>query len=196
VAKNSVRVRGWDYPHVDQNGTPLFGRDWSGQEIEWEHHLEIWRLYQSGQFYHILGMFQDWRDQSSFWPAEENWEWGTFLGLEDTVFRFTEIFEFAARLSLTDAGDDFMHIEIKLVGLDRRKISGAHKRLLFGIGPALSPEFTRPFNHSRLDLIARPKELALDAVSQLFNHFGWNPSKAILREIQSELGNLSTIARP
>jgi hypothetical protein len=36
-------------------------------------------------------------------------------------------------------------------------------------------------------LVANPRELALDAASELFARFGWNPDRGLLRENLDEL---------
>ena len=120
LEKAVVRVRGWDFPHLGQEEEAEVGADWTSQETEWEHHLEAWRFHQSGQFAHLSGIWEDWRDQSGWLPAWEGWQWGQRLPVVDTVHRFTEIFEFAARLALTKAGGDAMYVEASLKGLRRR----------------------------------------------------------------------------
>lgn len=106
VERSSVSIRGWDFPHIDRRKQPHIDVDWVGQELNWEHHLELWRLYQSGQFVHMGGIWEDWRDQSALWPPDRTRKVGSRLEVLDTVFRFIEIFEFAARLCQTDAGDE------------------------------------------------------------------------------------------
>ena len=119
----SVQLRGWNYPHLHRSVQFHIDTDWIGQEFQWEHYLELWRFYQSGQFIHIAGIRSDWRDQSDIWPPATNgWLPGSVLGIGDTVFGFTEIFEFAARLAFTDASDDFMHISVTLKGLKDRRL--------------------------------------------------------------------------
>ncbi|MGH7807080.1 MAG: hypothetical protein ACRENT_03215, partial [Thermodesulfobacteriota bacterium] len=122
VEKTSVQLRGWDFPHVDRKQDPHIDLDWISQEVDWNHSVEVWRFYQSGQFIHYAGIGSDWRDQSGLWPADKGWTPGALLGIVHTVFRFTEIFEFASRLALTDAGDEQMHIEVTLSGLQGRKL--------------------------------------------------------------------------
>ena len=109
VQRCKVLLRGWDYPHIDPSTPdPVPDIDFVEQESEWEHHLEWWRLYQSGLFLSLRGICHDWRDQSDLWPADKNWRRGDLLVIEDTLLTLVEIFEFAARLSNTDAGDDRM----------------------------------------------------------------------------------------
>ena len=97
VERKSVRLRGWDYPHIDYRNQPQMGVDWVGQEFEWQDQIELWRLYQSGQFIHFLALCGDWRDHSEIWPSEPGWRHGQFLYYIDTIYTLLEIFEFAAR---------------------------------------------------------------------------------------------------
>src|SRR5918999_2600983 len=118
LEKTSVQVRIWGFPHLDNNEKLGINVDWIGQEIAWEYYLELWRFYQSGQFVHLSGMAEDWLDRSRLSPPDQSWKPRTFLNVVGAVFRFTEIFEFAARLAFTAAGDEQMRLEITLSGLE------------------------------------------------------------------------------
>src|SRR5438552_1882314 len=66
VNKCKVSLRGWDFPHINRNDDPHIDIDWVGQSYQWEHQLELWRLYRSGQFVSISGIPNEWRDESGF----------------------------------------------------------------------------------------------------------------------------------
>ena len=70
VERKSVRLRGWDYPHVDYQSPPLRGAKWVGQEYECQDEIEVWRFYMSGQFIHFFAIDGEWRDRSTVWPAQ------------------------------------------------------------------------------------------------------------------------------
>jgi hypothetical protein len=95
--------------------------DFIEQATDWEHHVETWRLYQSGQFIHYAAFSDDWRDQSGLWPPDGTWKAGMWLGIGATIYRFTEVFEFAARFAQTAAGDETMAIRIDTVGIAARQ---------------------------------------------------------------------------
>jgi hypothetical protein len=188
VARNSVRFRGWDYPHVDHRGPLLTGADWVGQETSSEQFLEVWRMFLSGQFIHLLAMAEDWRDRSRHLPADGEWVPGRYLHVMDPVYELTEIFEFAARLALTPAGASQMLVEIALRNLKgRRLVVGDHEH------PLEPPHHTatRDWNHlwqgSQTDLIAQPRELAALAAQDLFACFGEKVSPEILRLAQENI---------
>jgi len=189
LEKSSVHLRGWDFPHIDSRNQPHFDIDWIGQESEWEHHLETWRFYQSGLFVDLAGMHYDWRDQSEWFPAPKGWEPNTVLGVVDAVYRLTEIFEFAARVSLTEAGDEKIHIEIVAGGLGGRRlwVDDPGRGPLFADYKASLTEFPYKTEVQRTELAANPRELAIKAAQELFWRFGWDAPVEVLRDIQAGL---------
>jgi hypothetical protein len=188
LQKTRVSLRGWDFPHLEDLTSPHVNIDWIGQESEWSHHISSWRFYQSGQFIHTSCMPIDWRDQSDFWPADDQWKPGALLGVGDAICCFTEIFEFAARLALTDAGDEQMHIDITVGNLRQRRLYvDTRRRSSFHTTYRASIEkYPHAVELSRPDLIAGPRGLALEAASELFKRFGWNTAIDILRDWQNE----------
>lgn len=191
VRKRSVRIRGWDFPHYDLHKPPHIDLDWVGQELEWEHFLFSWRLYQSGLFAHITSFPIDWRDQSSYWPPDSNWKPGTLLGVTDSLFVFNEIFEFAARLSLSEAGDDRMFISIKACNIASRRLYLDDAPMFGLIQPYVSSIEEFPYSRqiSKSELISNAKELALEAACELFKRFGWKIDITNLRPIQERIQN-------
>jgi len=193
VQRSSVELRGWDYPHIDHKSSPLLDLNWVGQDTDWNHYLETWRMYQSGQLLHTSGMIEDWFDQSSIFSIEPGWEPGRILYAINTLFKYTEIFEFAARMALAIEGDDPLQVQITLHGLRGRRLTEEGVRLVLSIYNFVSSMDSFPYqvDKSRTELIARPRELALDAAQQLFQRFGWNVSLEFLREEQFRLRSTS-----
>ncbi len=189
VQKTSVELRGWDFPHLDPHTKPHIDVDWVGQESEWEQYLEVWRFYQSGQFVDIMGMPGDWRDQSKLWPPDADWESGALLGVGDALFTYTEIFEFAARLALTEAGDERVHIEVTASGLNGRRLrfDMRNRWPMLRHYEASIQELPYSVELLQAALVAEPWQLALEPAMELFQRFGWNPTKDMLRDLQGQL---------
>lgn len=192
LRKTFVQFRGWDFPHLDRQVQIERYEDAIGQELEWDLTLEYWRFVQSGQFIHLSGLPIDWRDQSSLWPAtkDRDWKSGVLLDVVDTVFRLTEIFEFSARLALTEAGHEQMHIEIGIYNLKNRRIwLNPHLgRMPFSLEYRTSMDkFIDPLDLKRTELAANPRQYALKYALELFKRFGWNASQEVLSGIQSDL---------
>ena len=189
LQKISVQLHGWDFPHLDSRTPPITDADWVGQEIDWLHHIELWRFYQSGQFVHISALAEDWVDESIDSVAAKDWDPIHSLSVERTVFRLTEIFELASRLALTEAGDEQMHVEILVKGLGGRVLRvNSETRVPFPLSMKASvKELPYKVDLSLTQLITAPRDLALKPALELFRRFGWDPSLEILRDIQGEL---------
>lgn len=183
LEKMVVRIRGWYFPHLDHKKNPHIDMEWIGQEFDWEHHKSAWRFYQSGLFIHLGSIRFDWRDESSRWPADNNWKPGMLLGVGDTVITFTEIMELASRLSLSKAGDQQMYIGIVVHGLKGRSLYvDSNERWPFDSTYTSSLEnYPNELNVSRQKLVADHKDLAIKAAQDLFKRFGWSPTVDVLR---------------
>ncbi len=189
IEKTAVQIRGWDFPHVDIHNQPVYGGDWVQQEIEWEHHLASWRFYQSGLFIQTSGFWVDWRDQSNFWPADSGWQPQTRLGVADSLFVFREVFEFAARLSLSEAGGDSIFISLKACNINGRKlyIDEDPTFELFQQYPASISEYPYTKEIAKSDLVATLEEQGILGAAELFKRFGWNPNLTTLNGLMNHI---------
>jgi hypothetical protein len=188
VERNSVRLRGWDYPHVDYQSPPLRGVDWVGQEFDREDEIEVWRLSMSGQFVHFFALAGEWRDYSTTWPPEPGWRPGVYLYYIQTIYTIVEISEFAARLALSPAGATTMRVEIDLDRLQGRQIVETDSRFRFSqTYDTQVPRWKYPWQGTQTELIARPRELAAVAACELFAQFGLDVSLETIARLQAEM---------
>jgi hypothetical protein len=188
VEKNSVQLRGWDYPHIDHTRPPLRGDDWVGQEYDREDQVESWRIYPSGLFVHYFTMAGDWRDRSSWWPAEPGWRSGQEFYYLDTIFSLREIYEFAARLALSPASASPLRVEIDLQGLRGRRLTTTDREIaMFGDYRTQVAGWTHHWEGAQTELIARPRELAALATQDLLARFGLNVSLETLGRLQQRM---------
>lgn len=186
LSKTAVRLRGWDFPH--QGNRPLLygkGKGWVGQETDWQHYREAWRLYPSGRFVHHSAMKEDWQSRCPGSCLYAGLEPGAVLDPLDALLRCAEIFEFAARLLHTPLGDLWTHLEIAVHGLDGRRLWAEP----VGIGfPGSHPTAKEPWLYRRAfpfpQLNMEAQDLALAAAQELFQSFGWLPSRRFLRELR------------
>lgn len=187
VRKCSVRIGGWDVPAVDPASQTIRDRDYVSQEVDWSQYVELWRLYQSGQFAHFAGISTDWWDQAHWGKIPDEWQSGQTLSVPEVLFRLTGFVEFSARLSLTAAGAEEMHLEATVTQLQGRALATDQSRFSPSsrVRTTQMSQFPWSLSLSRDELIAEPRELALNAASDLFKRFDWNPSTEILRKHQS-----------
>ena len=188
IRKNAVFYKGWNFPHIEASTAVEQGPDWIGQEIGWKPILELWRFYQSGQFVHYFGMVEAWDDNSAGgWlpPSDEHCLVG--LRVENAVARFTEIFELAARLSFTEAGDASMRLEISVGNIENCVLLTLPQQRgePVWIPQSAKPSETFISELSSTDLVTDRRELALGSAVEFFKCFKWNPHIELLRDVQS-----------
>ena len=191
LRNTSVRLRGWDFPHLNPMLDPRKEDDWIEQEFGGAPFLEIWRFYQSGQFVDVSSVPYDWNDSALY-------KSGSIINVADSIYRLTEAFELAARLSLTEAGSLFMHVEITHANLSRRWLDFNGIKDQYSVRGCKSKENVFSFEKdiSQIELITETKELALEPAAQLFQQFGWKPHIDLLRDIQYQLTGPRTAVNP
>lgn len=183
----SVSLRGWSFPQVDDGIEPDSGTDWIGREIEYGRFHELWRFYQSGQFIHYIGMIEDWGYISTGQLLPSNGEYRrVYLDVRDVVAQFTEMFEFAARLSFTEAGDSGTHMEIVAGNINDHVLQlPSRPGEAYWIPQARKPSMTYTTDMSKGNLVADKRDLALKASVEFFRCFNWDPSIKFLRDVQA-----------
>jgi hypothetical protein len=191
----SVQLRGWDFPHIDRKAELIRGLDWVGQESEWEYFREAWRFFQTGQFADLSAIHEDWTalTPARWAPPPHLANQGPLLGVGDTLFRFSEVFEFAARLSMSEAGGEKMHIKVELHGLKGRALwvddpgrGSFDHRYVSGM-----ETFPFEIDIERQFLVANAREMAIQPTVELFKRFGWNASADLLKDQQRQLRSRS-----
>ena len=175
LQKSYVSHKGLDFPPLNSIETVERGLDWIAQEFEFSHLLSSWRFYQSGLFILLFGIPDDWRDQSSWWIAPEDWAPQTSLGAGEAMLVFVDSFEFAARIAQTAAGGDSMHVEVKIVNLEGRQLYMDVRRKWGFFRPYVATlnEFPYSKTLTRTVLLATPRESAIAGAAELFKRFGW-----------------------
>jgi hypothetical protein len=113
---------------------------------------------------------------------------GEVVSGTDIVLEMTNVFDLASRLAVTDAYRDegSVVVEVTLCGVDGRKIyyTGGFQQFSY-------PSKAQSIPYSKIlqkeDIIAHPRELAVEAAHYIFERFGYDPSIELLTSIQSEI---------
>lgn len=188
VRESAVSLRGWDFPHYDYKSVPVRLGAAVEQDLDWEHFVETWRATKSGQFISVSAFPEDWRDQSSLWPPPQGWQPCAIMSVESTVFRFTEIFEFAARWTRGLGIESPVVVESSIHGLKDRALQLGPTRIGLSRPRVCHVDtWARTDRISAVELIAQPAELAVPPAIELFELFGFDVGAETIREMQGEL---------
>ena len=185
LERTSVRLRGRPFPIVRSGQLPFF-EDHITYEEEDDRFAELWRFYQSGQFIQYFAFIEDRLDCSKIENMPSEWQPGLFLDPLQILFRLTEIFEFATRLSFTSAADDQTRVELYVNGIKGRSLKSASGRLWALPGNICQDEkFSLTYDFPNIQLVASNRDLALQAAHEIFKGFGWKPSTSLLAGLAS-----------
>lgn len=191
ASTRKVQIRGWDFPHYGPEEAKL-AEDHIECEVDFLHHVEAWRIYQSGLFVYMGGMRADWDDQNRTISGKPRWvqQPGNVLYVADTVWLLTEALEFASRLALSDIGAEQMHVSAIAHSLGGRRLhlelSDRHLSDIYRVPDDVSM-LKQSGVFSRNQLLAEKASLAVDWSRYFFRQFGWrDASPEILAEVQSQ----------
>jgi hypothetical protein len=184
-----VRLRGWPVPYVDHREPILRGGEWVGQDIDATavSHYEAWRFFMSGQFNHLRSVSADWRAGREATAAPESRN--AVIEIWEILYYLTEVFELAARLALSPAGDEKMTVDVRLNRLaDRALVVGDPRRTPFStLRRATEERLTQVITLPRDQLVAEARKKAVEMAREFFLRFGWKPSIEQLLVHQREL---------
>jgi hypothetical protein len=172
VHDNAVSIRGWDYPHIsnrqDDEGGYSRGDTFYENWCEWWGFYEFWRMYKSGQFLSYNALRED---------TKEEGRHGT-LGIINTIYTVTEFIEFAHRLYSSGLYKGGLNISIELRNTKGRFLD---------VGPSRMPFFDRKESSAETIKLEKTvsvaqmndayQSVAIDLLLELFDYFGWNPSR-------------------
>lgn len=182
-----VRLRGWPVPFVEY--TYERGQDWIGQNVAPKNgvnHIEAWRFFTSGQFAHLRVFSAEYETRSETPPG-----CSSIIQVWEILYYLTELFELAARLAFTPAGDEWMTVSATLIGLEGRSLV---------IGQRNRADFDRPMMTNapslqqeqvlhRKELASNSKGHAIAMTMQFVSRFGWSASYETLTNLQNDLLN-------
>ncbi len=199
VEKNSVSLRGWDYPHIPRYKNASQGVDVGKNYYEgwtdWNGLIELWRMYQSSQFINFFAVHEDWleddelekRELVRFRSPVRPMEVLNLLG--GVTYQLTEVFQFLSRLTASGTYEEGARVSISLHNAKGRKLwLSDPTRLLFDdyTSKLNDIEFSRIF--ARDELLRTPNDCALETILYVVTRFGWDrPSVEVIKQDQENL---------
>jgi hypothetical protein len=187
IEETMVLLRGWDYPHFDSS---LINNNIDSIElgIEFMHHLEYWKFFQSGQFIHHFSCFEDYIINPATGELYFNFKEKCYLSILSTLYTITEIFQFTSRLILKEILKPNVELSIGLHGMqDRQLFFWERGRHLSSIYKSTIPDIVFNKIYSREQIIQSPAEVAMEVTIWIFERFNWShESKVIFLEEQKK----------
>lgn len=189
VRARAVDLRGWDFPHVGERRDLEVKLDHIFQETDWEHHLDAWAMFRSGQFTILRGYIYDWRDQSRMWPSASFSKQTATIDPIETFHRMVELFEFALRITSYLEPTAELCVELTDRGLAQRRsrTSGLDYLDRIGGGRATIDEYPQSYTCTRGELLAEPVAPAIDFTRALFGVFDHDVPADLLRDSLQKL---------
>lgn len=181
VEKNIVSLRGWNYPFfplIEKDNMKLSaGQNFYEGWVDWQAHKEIWRIYQSGQFIHLLALREDWYEESEwFKEIAKKIKPETSLGIIHATYLITEIFEFLRRLVSENLYNEGIKVVISLNNAQNRVLwleDGSRVPLSKTYSTASSIlEYSKEFSKNQIE--TNSKNISLEVIKFFFDKFGWH----------------------
>ena len=188
-----VSLRGWTFPHIDINNT-INGQDFVQSECNSGDIIEFWKFFKSGQFIHYFSVYEDLymkskqENPSSMWETKSADKPSGYLGITTTIYRMTEIYEFAMRLAQKGIYNKGISISIALLGIKNFKLFYFEaERVLFRSYISMVNEIKLESKLSLEELLAKGHDEAIKKCIQVFETFNWNDSpKTVINEDQKK----------
>lgn len=195
LRSQSVRIRGWDFPHVDAN-QPVNGNGFVFGSIKFMQHIEAWRFATSGQFLFkghlwdaVNESFQETMTKAAEYStkpfAGEKWsEIRGFISFVGLIFSCTEICMLAARLAQAVPYDEgSVHFEINLRNILGYALASSEPGVsLHALYMAQVKEIHYNRDVDAQDLIASPSSIARSVLRSIFEKFNWNDARDDMME--------------
>jgi len=191
INKATVSLRGWPYPYFRAEETTYDGKGLEGQ-VDWSYHKEYWRLYESGQWLHYLGLSGAWISREEIFKGRSPLppQHPGYLHIRgDVLFTLTEILRFTAGLVQDGVLDPTAFLSIQLHNTHDYMLYESFERPWFSIHEYVNPSHT-PIEQSKSvpvgQLSTVVDQLALETAIKVFEVFGWIPNEAAERMLAEE----------
>ncbi|MGO8050887.1 hypothetical protein [Rhizobium leguminosarum] len=185
VAKSSVSLRGWDYPHISKRNDEQGGIENAGDFVQgwcdWHYHIEFWRMYKSTQFLHYKVLREDLADDIAGKPR------GPSFGVGTSVYTMTELVEFAFRLFRTGLYKDGAQIHVTIGNTRERQLwIDDPMRMAFSYPrKTAAPKIEVQRELTAADFETEPMDISSEMVVELFDHFGWTVDRGRIQDDQA-----------
>ncbi len=191
-----MHLRGWDYPHIGKDGEHSRGNNFIASWSNFMGHREYWRFWQSGQFLHLFSVREftepDFKNdlESSmkmFLSHNNQINWGEIKGyieFVNSIYIFTEIFEFASRLCRNNIYENYLTFDISITGINNFILASDRTRDWHSLYKYGEDIISGTWNIDSEELSMNSSQLSREKILWFFDKFGFNPSMDLIKEIQ------------
>lgn len=187
VQSATVRLRGWDYPHTEQEAL-IHGQDNVESSSEFGSHKGIWRMYQSGQFVYHIAMIEDWQEEDIRIFGGKSEALG-FKGLDliNTLYCISEIVEFISRMATKNVLGNSINIRIELHDTENRRLfSWGGRRYISPNRICGIPRIVVEQEYDVLSLTAKSAEISMGMTLFVLERFKLSTTAEVLKEEQEK----------
>lgn len=192
-----VRIKrmGWDYPILLRpEEYQLQGSNWVGSWCDYSNEPQEWKLFQSAQFVHDLGIrgsSGDGKATHEQWAKDhlahlQNYEWDKvpgYVGITTTVRTTAVAVELAARLCQKRIIEGECTIVLKMENIQGTMLVADPRRMWNIVCVAAENNLSRTWHYPVDDLIADPITPPVEMAAWFFERFGWrDPPQEVLRK--------------
>jgi hypothetical protein len=184
VQKNTVKLRGWDYPHFsinnDNKGSTAPAGEYFEGWVDWQGFKEFWRMYKSGQFLHYRNLREDWLDENNLYGswASKIKPLSVLAVFTSVIYEATEAFEFLSRLAQNGLYEEGVAVQMSLHNIQGRRLWLDDQSRAPFIYPreTQAKEFSWTQTYTKDKVVKDSKTCSKILIQQLVDYFGWNPS--------------------
>lgn len=199
VERSRVKLSGWSYPClIFDSSLSARGSNWVSNWIDCGlGRAEYWRIYQSGQFVHYLSFWsqssEDLQKINYSFRQKSNYSMQKdipgYVAIPDIIFNMTGMYEFAARLCEAGIYRGTVAFQVRLVGIRSFVLSQPKSWMGFsGFHQVTENSLEHLISVSSVDLVATPRDHAINSVVWFAERFGWNnPPKVAFLQTQQQL---------
>lgn len=184
MEESRVRLRGWDYPHLDDRYRRR-GSDWIESGSDFADQIEVWRFYQSGQFVHHFSVTEDREFPSLGWPRSQpsaRVSGPRQLSFVEVIYTLTEVLEFTRNLAYRQVLEPAATLRVELHGMEDRQLVAPSNRSLSKRYRSEIDVICWERTALGAELLALAPDFAVDAAQHIFERFGWDDAPRAMIE--------------
>lgn len=178
--ENVVRLRGWDFPHVDSRGDQQFDRGVQSVTA-WTSYIEAHRFYYSGLFAWRRRFFED-------LPGPDGSSHPNGISFVSTMWSFVEYLLFTARYLHDTVPTESAIVTVRADGLQGRYVYSEQPSVSLGDRRTTNvTAFQRSVETTGLELESAWEDVAVDWAEHFFGIFELELSRTVIRDWQRRL---------